>query len=227
MSTYPATDPRGASRNSRDVSGKWPFLVFLSFLLAACGGGGGGGTPGLPAPVQLKIFATSRTHNGGFKNDNLLTGSTAIEKADDFCQTDPARPDSGTYKAILVDGVNRDALTPLDWVLKPNTTYYQANGSTPIGTTTSIALFGQNLVNDIHDSFGVSGGNNSNTSTVWTGFGDSVSSTTGPLTCGGWSDPTSAENAPYGISYGKDGSQWYTIGGQVCSLPSRLYCAEQ
>jgi hypothetical protein len=34
-----------------------------------------------------------------------------------------------------------------------------------IGTTTSAALFDQNLSADIHDSFGVSGGNNSNTAT--------------------------------------------------------------
>jgi hypothetical protein len=36
--------------------------------------------------------------------------STAIEKADSYCQTDANRPDSGTYKAILVDGIVRDAL---------------------------------------------------------------------------------------------------------------------
>jgi hypothetical protein len=77
-------------------------------------------------------------------------------------------------------------VTPLDWVLKPNTTYYQANNKVAIGTTTSVALFGQNITNDIHDSFGVSGGNNSNTSTVWTGFGDGLSFTTGPLTCNAW-----------------------------------------
>ena len=150
-----------------------------------------------------------------------------MEKADDYCQTDANRPDSGTYKAILVDGVTRDALTPIDWVLKPNTTYYQANSNVVIGTTTSSALFGQNLQHDIHDSFGISGGNNANTSTVWTGFGDSISFTTGPFTCAAWSDPTGGSTAPYGISYGTDGSEWYTNGGQVCSLPSRIYCAEQ
>jgi hypothetical protein len=53
-------------------------------------------------------------------------------------------------------------------VLKPNTTYYQVDNDVEIGATTSAALFGQNLSADIHDSFGVSGGDNSNTST---GFG--------------------------------------------------------
>ncbi len=218
----------GGFRNLHDGFRTAPARLVLTGVVAALAScGGGGGTAGTPAPPRLKIFATSRTHNGGFKNDNLLSGSTAIEKADDFCQTDPAKPDSGTYKAMLVDGVNRDALTPLDWVLKPNTTYYQADGSTQIGTTTTVALFGQNLVNYIHASFGVSGGNNSNTSTVWTGFGDSVSFTTGPLSCSGWSDPTNAQNAPYGISYSTDGTEWCNTGGQVCSLPSRLYCVEQ
>jgi hypothetical protein len=150
-----------------------------------------------------------------------------MEKADNFCQTDANRPDSGTYKAILVDGVSRDALTPLDWVLKPNTTYDQAENNVVIGTTTAAALFGQNLENDIHDSFGISGGNNANTSTVYTGFADPVSYNATSQNCGAWSDPTNAEDALYGISYGKDGTEWQSPGAQVCSLPSRLYCAEQ
>lgn len=207
-------------------------LIFLtSAALSSCGGGGGGsGTgngSGTPVPARLKIFATSATHNGGFKNDNLLVGSTAMEKADNFCQNDANRPDSGTYKAILVDGVSRDAITPLDWVLKPNTTYYQANNNVVIGTTTSAALFGQNLENDIHDSFGLSGGNNVNTSTVYTGFADPVSFNATTQNCGAWSDPTNAETALYGISYGKDGTEWQSPGAEVCSLPSHLYCAEQ
>jgi hypothetical protein len=205
-------------------------LLFLVIVAVSSCGGGGGGSGGPPPPTVssgLKIFATSATHNGGFLNDNLLAGSTAVQKADNLCQTDAARPDSGTYKAILVDGVTRDALTPLDWVLKANTTYYQIDGNAPIGTTNSSAVFGQNLENDIHDSFGVSGGNNSNTSTVWTGFADSVSYNAGTLNCAAWSDPTGGNEAPYGISYGKDGSEWWTNGGQVCSLPSRIYCAEQ
>jgi trimeric autotransporter adhesin len=205
--------------------------TLLIAFLCSCGGGGGGGVGAAPPSVVSsgsKIFATSQTHSADFLHDTSLSGTTAIEKADNFCQTDSNRPDSGTYKAILVDGVNRDALVPLDWVLKPDTTYYQVDKNVQIGTTTSAALFGENLSADIHDSFGVSGGNNSNTSTVWTGFGDGISFTTGPLTCNGWSyGGSDGTYAPYGISYGTDGTEWYTNGGQVCSLPSRLYCAEQ
>jgi hypothetical protein len=199
-------------------------------LLCSCGGGGGGGAS-VPQPVistGLKIFATNRTHAADFLHDASLVGATAIEKADNFCQTDAGRPDANTYKAILVDGVSRDALVPLDWVLKPNTDYYQVDNNVLIGTTTSAALFGGNLDADIHDSFGVSGGNNSNTSTAWTGFADGVSFTTGSLTCDGWTyGINDGTYAPYGVSYGTDGTEWYTNGGQVCSLPSHLYCAEQ
>jgi hypothetical protein len=205
------------------------FIAAATVLVASCGGGGGSSGP-LPPVVSSgpKIFATSATHSADFLHDTSLTGSTAMEKADNYCQTDANRPDSGTYKAILVDGIVRDAVTPLDWVLKPNTTYYQANNNVVIGTTTSVALFGQNVTNDIHDSFGVSGGNNSNTSTVWTGFGDGLSFTTGPLTCNAWTyGGSDGTYAPYGISYGTDGTEWYTNGGQVCSLPSHIYCAEQ
>src|ERR1700694_1730445 len=89
-------------------------LLITAAALSSCGGGGGGSGSGSGSSTTvsagLKIFATSATHNGGFKNDNLLVGSTAMEKADNFCQTDANRPDSGTYKAILVDGVSRDAI---------------------------------------------------------------------------------------------------------------------
>jgi hypothetical protein len=205
------------------------FSVAFALLLCSCGGGGGGSSmPTSTVSTGLKIFATDRTHSGDFLGDTDLTGATAIAKADNFCQTDSARPDSGTYKAILVDGVSRDALTPVDWVLKANTTYYQTKNDVAIGTTTSSALFGEHLGNDIHDSFGVSGGNNTNTSTVWTGLGDTVSFAAAAFTCSAWSDSgTTGNYAPYGISYGTDGSEWYTNGGQVCSLPSRLYCVEQ
>jgi hypothetical protein len=202
--------------------------VSLSILLCSCGGSGGGSAPAPNPVLGLRIFATDRLHGGDFLHDTDLTGANAIAKADNFCETDTAKPTTGTYKAILVDGMTRDAITPIDWVLKPNTTYYQVNGNVVIATTNAAATFGETIENDIHDSFGVSAGNNVNTSTVFTGFADAVSFNAGPNNCQAWSSAdTSGGYSPKGISYGTDGSEWYTNGGQVCSLPSRLYCAEQ
>ena len=53
----------------------------------------------MPQPIVSsgpKIFATSATHSADFLHDTSLAGTTAIEKADSFCQTDASRPDSGT-----------------------------------------------------------------------------------------------------------------------------------
>ena len=144
---------------------RWPRvtgLLVASAILSACGGG----SSSPPVSAGLKIFVTANTHNGGFLADTSLSGTTAIERADAYCASDPNKPDSNTYKAILVDGVHRDALVPLDWVLKPNTAYYTATGGLLIATTTAAAIFPESLENAIHASFGVSGGNNSNTSTV-------------------------------------------------------------
>jgi hypothetical protein len=203
-------------------------MGFFSAFLISCGGGGGGSNPN-PASSGLKIFASSRVHNGDFLGDTGLTGQTAMEKADNFCQTDPAKPDSATYKAMLVDGMTRDALVPLDWVLKPNTAYYQAQGNVRIMTTTSTAIFPTNLEHDIHDSFGTSSdpNNPAPTSTVWTGFIDGYSFTANTQTCSGWTYRDNGQDSPYGISYGTDGTELYTNGGQVCSLESRVYCVQQ
>src|SRR5947208_3425147 len=111
---------RGAMPRDRFI------LVYTCLTLLGCGGSS---TP-TPQPTPhvssgLKIFLTSRKHVADFKNDPNLSGDSAIHKTDDFCNTDPSRPDAHVYKALLVDGVNRDAKALTDWVLKPSTTYYR------------------------------------------------------------------------------------------------------
>ena len=73
-------------------------------------------------------------------NDPLLSGSNAIEKADSFCNNDPNKPNSSTYKALLVDGITRDAISLTDWVLESNTTYYRPYDNVEIGATTNTAI---------------------------------------------------------------------------------------
>ena len=66
---------------------------------------------------KLKIFVSSSLHHGDFANDPTLSGATAMEKADAFCMRDSNRPTGGSIsKALLGDGVNRDAVTLTDWV---------------------------------------------------------------------------------------------------------------
>ncbi|MCT8335332.1 DUF1554 domain-containing protein [Leptospira sp. 85282-16] len=65
---------------------------------------------------------------------------------DTFCSSDGNYPGTGTYKAMVVDGVTRRASISanigdgqIDWVFAPNRTYRQTEGV--IGTTNSAGLF--------------------------------------------------------------------------------------
>ena len=72
-------------------------LVYTCLTLLGCGGSSTPTPPPQPTPhvsSGLKIFLTSRKHVADFKNDPYLNGDSAIHKADDFCNTDPNRPDA-------------------------------------------------------------------------------------------------------------------------------------
>jgi hypothetical protein len=201
-------------------------LVVISMVLGSYGGGCGAKPP--TTSSGLKIFVTSRVHDGDFVDDNRLSGQTAMERADDFCQTDPTKPANGTFKALLVDGVARDALTPIDWVLKPETDYFRPDNDVRIATTTPAAILPPYLEHSIHDNFGVSDPSiPTSTSLVWTGFSDNMSFAAGAQTCRGWTFRQNLDDAPQGVCYGTTGDQWWTNGGSACSLEARIYCVEQ
>jgi len=186
--------------------------------LAACGGS----SPTPQVSKGLKIFATSRTHVADFKNDPYLHGDTAIAKADDFCNTDPNRPDALTYRALLVDGVTRDAKVRMDWVLQPSTTYYRPYDDVPVGTTTAAAIFGATyapLTNPIDAGAGTQ---------VWTGIANSADFAAGDC-CNGWSDLTNTYSAKYGFSSDKDGNAFSAVGGGMgCAyFQLEVYCVQQ
>ena len=197
-------------------------LVYTCLTVLGCGGSS---TP-TPQPTPrvssgLKIFLTSRKHVADFKNDPYLNGDSAIHKADDFCNTDPNRPDAHVYKALLVDGVNRDAKALTDWVLKPSTTYYRPQDDIVIGTTTRAAIFGAAyapLTNAIGGTFGTS---------VWTGIANSADFTAGEC-CNGWSDMTNLWTARWAIPTATDGSAFGTNGLVGCAdYQFWIYCVEQ
>jgi Protein of unknown function (DUF1554) len=196
-------------------------------ILLSCGGGGDQPAPQLSQ--GLKIFVTARVHGADFANDPFLVGTTAIQKADQFCNTDSNTPAQGKYKALLVDGVNRDAKTLTDWVLQPTTKYYRTFGNVEIGTTSASAIFGaafQPLTNSVQpppteypgfDYF------------VWTGIGTASDFSTGPDCCSGWSDMTNSHFTSAGVPFNKDGTA-FTSGGSnygCGGFQFHLYCVEQ
>ena len=138
------------------------------------------------ADAVAKIFATLETHNGDFLHDPSVAGSTAIARADALCNQSAARPDDQTYKALLVDGTNRAASPLIDWVLAPQTTYYQASGALPMFTSDAQRHYGTTNVftNPVLTGLG-------NFTYFWSGLNSDFSTST--TTCQGWSsaDPKS------------------------------------
>ena len=204
-------------------------LVVLS--LTSCGGGGGGGTSGgTVGPVTssgLKIFVTSESHVGDFSNDPTLTGNSGIEKADNFCATSSSRPDGSQYKALLVDGINRDAVSLTDWVLQPNTTYYRPNDNIEIGATTNLAIFPTlfiPLTNSIADAVQVQ----PELGYVWIGIGDLTDFSAGDH-CNFWSDSGTILTGVLGIYHQKDRAAFnpVNLGGSTCIGDLQVYCVEQ
>ena len=208
-------------------------LVYACLAVLGCGGSS---TPTPRVSSGLKIFLTSRKHVADFKNDLSLTGDSAIHKADNFCNSDPNRPEASIpaspgetpasgviYKALLVDGVNRDAKALTDWILKPSTTYYRPHDDIVIGTTTSAAIFGAALMNTIAGTISPDTGTE-----VWTGIANPADFTAGE-SCNGWSDMTNSFSAHWADPRAADGSAFGITNGTVGCAVFRfwLYCVEQ
>jgi len=180
--------------------------------------------------TRLKIFVTSETHDAGLASDTSLIGSNAIEKADYICRTSARKPDNKEYKALLVDGLYRDAPTLKDWVLQPDTTYYRNDGVVPIGATNTDAIFaltsqsgqGSDLVNAVDDcaSCGLTD------SRVWTGAADAGDFFSFFFSnCGGWSTKVASKGA-LGLSTSSDSAAFSTTADD-CSSKHAFYCVQQ
>jgi hypothetical protein len=180
--------------------------------------------------TRLKIFVTSETHDASLASDTTLIGSNAIQKTDYICRTSAKKPDNKEYKAMLVDGLYRDAPTLTDWVFQPDTTYYRNDGVVPIGTTNSDAVFaltsqsGQesDLINAVDDcaSCGLTD------SRVWTGAAD-----VGDLftfffsNCGGWSTTVGSKGA-FGLFTSSNSAAFGTTVDN-CGSKYAFYCVQQ
>jgi hypothetical protein len=173
----------------------------------------------------LKIFVTSETHSGDFANDPTLSGSTAIQRADAFCDRSTQKPSADIYKALIVDGINRDAVSLTDWVLRSNTAYYQAYNDILIDTTTSGAVFAafyRSMPNSVLPS-GSSPG-------VWTGIGDGATfASNGSCARWGQSGPVIGQSGSFGSPGNSDGFAFYSGGSTAdcVSVQLALYCVQQ
>ena len=176
------------------------------------------------------IFVTSEIHDGNLTADRSLVGLNAIEKADYLCSTSATKPDDKDYKALLVDGLYRDAVTGTDWVLQPDTTYYRPDGVIPIGTTSENAVFAPvslngsdfDLINSVDDCDSCAATDRR----VWTGAADPADLFTLYFSnCGGWSTSLGSKGA-FGLP---NSSNSAALGPTVddCSSKHAFYCVQQ
>ncbi len=184
------------------------------------GTGGTGGSGGSGSSTGTKIFVTASFYNGS------LGG---VSGADNKCMSDSNKPDSNTYKALIVGDeggqVTRSACSTancgggssenVNWVLKPNTTYYRSDGTTKIMTTNSSGIFVFGTLDNLFL--------NAPNGTWWTGLNSDW--TTNSNNCSGWTS-TSGNGIVGGI--GITDSQAISGSSPIaCTFSYHLVCVEQ
>lgn len=142
--------------------------------------------------------------------------------ADSLCNTDSNKLTGYTYKAFLAT-----ATTDI-WVnagMKPNTTYYRTDLTTPVLTTDALGEPPTaNWTNNVDSvSFGQQ---------YWSGqVNSSTGSNTNPSTCNSWTDTSAGSStAIMGIDDNNMADEWNGVGSPgriVCSGQSLLMCVSQ
>lgn len=189
-----------------------------------------------------RIFVTGMGYHGdlngsyywdGAPNSGAPTAATGIAGADAKCNWragDSAVPATGTYKAMVVDGVNRRACNGIncspggitdniDWVLRSNLTYVRSDSKTPIFTTNNYTVFpfGTALNSVMTGSAG-----------AWTGLstGWQVANAGSDLDCSDWTSSSVAVTGAGGLTNSTSNSTLYN-GTAACNSNYFLYCVEQ
>jgi hypothetical protein len=160
------------------------------------------------ARAAPKVFVTFETHDGNIAGDASIQGTFAIDKADAICARSIARPDGATYKALLTDGLRRTALPARDWVLAPDTTYFQADGVLNVFTSSADAASAEAHHGILSDgpSF----------TYAWTFSRSDATSSTG--SCRGWTSNSANDSASL-----LDASSTGGVGG-ICNNPYPFVC---
>lgn len=173
-----------------------------------------------PTIATLKTFVTSVAYS--------VPTIGSIAGADTICNNDAGKPAGGSiYKALLVDESGcssnpcRRASTTanlgdgqIDWVLKPNTNYVRANGTTPIMTTNANGLFVFGTLTNSWSSTALTG--ISGMSGSWTVFAG--------LTCSNYSLNSGSVTTS---QYNQTGSGSLSSASLTCGSSYYLLCVEQ
>jgi len=189
-----------------------------------------------PGPTPLLIFVTSSVYNGNLKG----TAENGIAGADEKCQADadsrandmPPIP-AGTYKAMIVDGVNRiaclqgncssNAVGQTDWVLWPNTPYVNLQGESVFTTDNNgIFIFGQYQHAIDNNNF------------IWTGLMPDWIAIGAGATCNMWNnneeydDVLNPYSGTFGVSDDLTSTSIFAPEEYLsCNEYAALYCVQQ
>ncbi|EMJ92269.1 PF07588 family protein [Leptospira kirschneri str. JB] len=170
-------------------------------------------------------------HNGNYGG---------IAGMDSICNNDTMKPvellGKGTYKAMAVDqsifrlpptpsvpATRRATPDPLNWVLRPNTSYKKVNGA-PLFTTDANGLF-SSMTNEFGEE---SEGNGF----IWTGLNSDFTTATGN-NCNNWKSSASNYNGKIGSANTNVKSVALSYTNKPCdqitnsSEPIRIVCVEQ
>jgi len=184
------------------------------------------GNPGLgyAAVTLVDRVPTYLVFEGSGTNDGSFGGPSA---ADQLCQaaaSQRALSSALTFKAMVVDGVNRIACSSancgtsgaaegVDWVLQPAAQYVRPDG-TPVAATDTNGLLTFPLTNSIGASAG----------SVWTGL--SSDWTTSANNCSGWTTNNSGVSGAQG-SAGASDSTAISASPATCDTSVSFYCVQQ
>ena len=160
-----------------------------------------------------------------FLSTNIYTGNLGgIAGADSICQNDSKNP-GGTFKALIVGATRRACTTAfcasdgaaenLDWVLTPNTTYYDLNGSV-VGTTNANGLF----------TFPLQTALSATTTDDFTWTGLTPNWTNGSFTCTNWTIGDSSASGFLGDG-GRLTDEFINTMSYGCQTFENLICVQQ
>jgi hypothetical protein len=194
------------------------FHILCLLLMVSCGNTDNGSVQ-CDGKDYCFIFATVTTNNGDVDTNN--DGNPIIE-ADAICNADASKPNSASYKALIVDGTNRQVCSSsdcrttekgrIDWVLESSREYRQVDGTTIIGTTSLHSVFTFDLTNVF----------SSVTNESWTGLDDNFQ--TNSVNCSAFKVTTG--NGSAGNQNSKTVNS-INSADESCANLNRFICIEQ
>ena len=174
------------------------------------------------ADDEKRIFVTGALYNGDL---DITNDGNPIPEADALCQADGSNPDAtSTWKAMIVDGVNRRACTTgdctaaaenIDWVMNPGSNYFRVDGTTPIWATNSAGIFPYGTMSNP-----ITGG----AEQYWTGL--ATDWRVDGNTCLSFNDSSGGNSGTVGFGNSITSAAIRTS-LSTCNLAFRLVCVEQ